>query len=62
MKTVKKKQKNKGKGGQSRTVTKTVPNETFFNMFSDPKGMHACLRSQHNALVSRERHSEWPVC
>ncbi|XP_003385626.1 PREDICTED: nucleosome assembly protein 1-like 1 [Amphimedon queenslandica] len=35
VKTVKKKQKNKGKG-QSRVVTKTVPNESFFNFFSPP--------------------------
>lgn len=35
VKTVKKKQKHKGRG-QARTVTKTVPNESFFNFFSPP--------------------------
>jgi nucleosome assembly protein 1-like 1 len=37
MKVVKKKQKHKGKG-QTRTITKTVQNDSFFNFFSPPKG------------------------
>jgi len=36
VKTVKKKQRHKGRG-QTRTVTKTVPNESFFNFFSPPE-------------------------
>ena len=36
IKTVKKKQRHKGRG-QTRTVTKTVPNESFFNFFSPPE-------------------------
>ena len=35
VKTVKKKQRHKGRG-QTRTVSKTVPNESFFNFFSPP--------------------------
>ena len=35
VKTVKKKQRHKGRG-QTRTITKTVPNESFFNFFSPP--------------------------
>lgn len=35
VKTIKKKQKHKGKG-QSRVITKTVPNESFFNFFCPP--------------------------
>lgn len=37
MKTIKKKQKHKGRG-TVRTVTKTVPNDSFFNFFSPPDG------------------------
>ena len=36
VKTVKKKQRHKGRG-QTRTVTKTVRNESFFNFFSPPE-------------------------
>lgn len=36
IKTVKKKQRHKGRG-QTRTVTKTVPNESFFTFFSPPE-------------------------
>ncbi|XP_072408175.1 nucleosome assembly protein 1-like 1 isoform X1 [Chiloscyllium punctatum] len=36
MKTIKKKQKHKGRG-TVRTVTKTVPNDSFFNFFSPPE-------------------------
>uniref|UniRef100_A0A3B3Q5W9 Nucleosome assembly protein 1-like 1 n=1 Tax=Paramormyrops kingsleyae TaxID=1676925 RepID=A0A3B3Q5W9_9TELE len=37
LKTIKKKQKHKGRG-TVRTVTKTVPNDSFFNFFSPPEG------------------------
>uniref|UniRef100_A0A673JF64 Nucleosome assembly protein 1-like 1 n=1 Tax=Sinocyclocheilus rhinocerous TaxID=307959 RepID=A0A673JF64_9TELE len=36
LKTIKKKQKHKGRG-TTRTVTKTVPNDSFFNFFSPPE-------------------------
>ncbi|XP_064400620.1 nucleosome assembly protein 1-like 4 [Halichondria panicea] len=36
VKTIKKKQKHKAKGQQARMVTKTVPSESFFNIFSPP--------------------------
>uniref|UniRef100_A0A8C4RJQ3 Nucleosome assembly protein 1-like 1 n=1 Tax=Erpetoichthys calabaricus TaxID=27687 RepID=A0A8C4RJQ3_ERPCA len=36
LKTIKKKQKHKGRG-TVRTVTKTVPNDSFFNFFSPPE-------------------------
>lgn len=39
LKTIKKKQKHKGRG-TVRTVTKTVPNDSFFNFFSPPEGTH----------------------
>ena len=38
VKVVKKKQKHKGRG-ITRTVTKTVQNDSFFNFFSPPQGM-----------------------
>lgn len=37
MKTIKKKQKHKGRG-TVRTVTKQVPNDSFFNFFNPVKG------------------------
>uniref|UniRef100_A0A8C4N782 Nucleosome assembly protein 1 like 1 n=1 Tax=Eptatretus burgeri TaxID=7764 RepID=A0A8C4N782_EPTBU len=37
-KTIKKKQKHKGRG-TVRTVTKVVPNESFFNFFNPPQGV-----------------------
>lgn len=37
LKTIKKKQKHKGRG-TVRTVTKTVTNDSFFNFFSPPEG------------------------
>ena len=37
VKVVKKKQKHKGRG-ITRTVTKTVQNDSFFNFFSPPEG------------------------
>jgi len=37
VKTVKKKQKHKGRG-QTRTIVKTVQQESFFNTFSLPEG------------------------
>uniref|UniRef100_A0A8C5B3F7 Nucleosome assembly protein 1-like 1 n=1 Tax=Gadus morhua TaxID=8049 RepID=A0A8C5B3F7_GADMO len=37
LKTIKKKQKHKGRG-TVRTVTKTVPNDSFFNFFTPPEG------------------------
>ena len=37
VKVVKKKQKHKGRG-TTRTVTKTVQNDSFFNFFSPPSG------------------------
>lgn len=37
LKTIKKKQKHKGRG-TVRTVTKTVSNDSFFNFFSPPEG------------------------
>lgn len=37
MKTIKKKQKHKGRG-TVRTVTKQVPNDSFFNFFNPIKG------------------------
>lgn len=39
LKTIKKKQKHKGRG-TVRTVTKTVPNDSFFNFFTPPEGLH----------------------
>lgn len=39
LKTIKKKQKHKGRG-TVRTVTKTVPNDSFFNFFTPPEGKH----------------------
>lgn len=42
LKTIKKKQKHKGRG-TVRTVTKTVPNDSFFNFFSPPEGTHMSL-------------------
>ncbi|TNN32410.1 Nucleosome assembly protein 1-like 1-A [Liparis tanakae] len=36
LKTIKKKQKHKGRG-TVRTVTKTVPNDSFFNFFTPPE-------------------------
>lgn len=38
LKTIKKKQKHKGRG-TVRTVTKTVSNDSFFNFFAPPEGM-----------------------
>ena len=38
VKTIKKKQKHKGKG-TIRTVTKQIPNDSFFNFFNPPEGM-----------------------
>uniref|UniRef100_A0A3Q2XRM4 Nucleosome assembly protein 1-like 1 n=1 Tax=Hippocampus comes TaxID=109280 RepID=A0A3Q2XRM4_HIPCM len=37
LKTIKKKQKHKGRG-TVRTITKTVPNDSFFNFFTPPEG------------------------
>lgn len=37
LKTIKKKQKHKGRG-TVRVVTKTVPNDSFFNFFAPPEG------------------------
>lgn len=37
LKTIKKKQKHKGRG-TVRTVTKTVSNDSFFNFFAPPEG------------------------
>lgn len=37
LKTIKKKQKHKGRG-TVRVVTKTVPNDSFFNFFTPPEG------------------------
>lgn len=39
LKTIKKKQKHKGRG-TVRTVTKTVSNDSFFNFFSPPEGKY----------------------
>ena len=40
VKTIKKKQKHKGRG-TVRTVTKQVPNDSFFNFFNPPDGEQA---------------------
>lgn len=40
IRTVNKKQKHKTKGN-TRTVTKTVPNDSFFNFFSPPAGIYS---------------------
>lgn len=42
LKTIKKKQKHKGRG-TVRTVTKTVPNDSFFNFFTPPEGKEQLL-------------------
>ncbi|KAM9311038.1 nucleosome assembly protein 1-like 1 isoform 2-T2 [Gastrophryne carolinensis] len=42
LKTIKKKQKHKGRG-TVRTVTKTVPNDSFFNFFTPPEGKPCSL-------------------
>lgn len=39
VKTIKKKQKHKGRG-TVRTITKQVPSDSFFNFFSPLKGEH----------------------
>uniref|UniRef100_A0A8C5MAT2 Nucleosome assembly protein 1-like 1 n=1 Tax=Leptobrachium leishanense TaxID=445787 RepID=A0A8C5MAT2_9ANUR len=44
LKTIKKKQKHKGRG-TVRTVTKTVPNDSFFNFFSPPEGNGGLLHT-----------------
>lgn len=55
LKTIKKKQKHKGRG-TVRTVTKTVPNDSFFNFFSPPEGIntstHAtcCLTAEQSNI------------
>lgn len=43
VKTIKKKQKHKGRG-TVRTITKQVPNDSFFNFFSPLKGEWVALR------------------
>ena len=42
VKTIKKKQKHKGRG-TVRTVTKQVPNDSFFNFFNPIKGTNSLL-------------------
>ena len=42
VKTIKKKQKHKGRG-TVRTITKQVPNDSFFNFFSPIKGKHGSV-------------------
>lgn len=55
LKTIKKKQKHKGRG-TVRTVTKTVPNDSFFNFFSPPEGTHTsthatcCLTAEQSNI------------
>lgn len=44
LKTIKKKQKHKGRG-TVRTVTKTVPNDSFFNFFTPPEGKRRLFNS-----------------
>ncbi|MGH0170475.1 UNVERIFIED_CONTAM: hypothetical protein FKN15_059074, partial [Acipenser sinensis] len=49
LKTIKKKQKHKGRG-TVRTVTKTVPNDSFFNFFTPPEDL--CMKRQTNFWVN----------
>ncbi|MGH0144163.1 UNVERIFIED_CONTAM: hypothetical protein FKN15_006993 [Acipenser sinensis] len=57
LKTIKKKQKHKGRG-TVRTVTKTVPNDSFFNFFTPPEGhseylpQDLCMKRQTNFWVN----------
>lgn len=44
VKTIKKKQKHKGRG-TVRTVTKQVPNDSFFNFFNPVKGESTHIHS-----------------
>jgi len=46
VKTIKKKQKHKGRG-TVRTITKQVPNDSFFNFFSPLRGEQAGLWLQY---------------
>ena len=46
MKTIKKKQKHKGRG-TVRTVTKQVPNDSFFNFFNPVKGENTPTNTQN---------------
>lgn len=46
LKTIKKKQKHKGRG-TVRTVTKTVPNDSFFNFFTPPEGKDDAAEMLH---------------
>ncbi|NWS10268.1 NP1L1 protein, partial [Pachyramphus minor] len=54
LKTIKKKQKHKGRG-TVRTVTKTVSNDSFFNFFSPPEGK---LNAGLSALTYNDDDSE----
>ena len=42
VKTIKKKQKHKGRG-TTRTITKTVQNDSFFNFFTPPTGKNILM-------------------
>lgn len=55
VKTIKKKQKHKGRG-TVRTVTKQVPNDSFFNFFNPVKG-----EDTHNAHTF-DKHTQKIVC
>lgn len=43
VKTIKKKQKHKGRG-TVRTISKQVANDSFFNFFSPPEGTTLCFK------------------
>lgn len=51
MKTIKKKQKHKGRG-TVRTVTKQVPNDSFFNFFNPIKGENLHTHPRMHTLDS----------
>uniref|UniRef100_A0A3B3DQ91 Nucleosome assembly protein 1-like 1 n=1 Tax=Oryzias melastigma TaxID=30732 RepID=A0A3B3DQ91_ORYME len=51
LKTIKKKQKHKGRG-TVRTVTKTVPNDSFFNFFSPPEVFFSiCFQDEDSEAI-----------
>ncbi|NXK98718.1 NP1L1 protein, partial [Formicarius rufipectus] len=50
LKTIKKKQKHKGRG-TVRTVTKTVSNDSFFNFFSPPEGNCCFLQDDDSEAI-----------
>ncbi|KAL4659570.1 nucleosome assembly protein 1-like 1 isoform X1 [Arapaima gigas] len=53
LKTIKKKQKHKGRG-TVRTITKTVPNDSFFNFFSPPEGRSAVCDEDSEAILAAD--------